>query len=108
MLVPCPYGEYIYLFADILVCLEPFGEVRLENTGNSTAPFKNFALLTGSIFFLLLVLKNCLHYVNGISPREINPPIKIIVCFSLNKNPVQCTLDSTSANKSLSAHLQEK
>jgi len=96
-------GNNFCLLVDILVFLEPFGVVRLENTDNSTAKFKNFTLLTGSVFFLLLALKNCLHYVNGISPREIKILIKIIVCFSLNENPIQCTLDSTSATKSLSA-----
>ena len=101
-------GNSFYLLVDTLVCLEPFGVVRLENTDNSTAKFKNFTLLTGSIFFLLLVLKNCLRYVNGISPREIKTPIKIIVYFSVNENPVQCALGSISATKSLSAHLQEK
>lgn len=86
---PALMGNNFYLPVDILVCLETFGVITLENT-NSSAKFKNFTLFTGSTFFssLLLVLKNCLCYVNAISPTEIKIPIKIIVCFSLNENPI--------------------
>lgn len=90
---PALMGNDFYPLVDILVYLEPFGVVRCENTYNSTAEFKNFTLLTGSIFFLRLVLKHCLRYVNRLSPRGIKILISIIAYFSLNENPVYFRLN---------------
>lgn len=53
-------GNNFYLLVDVLICLEPFGVVRFENTNFKTVNFKNFTPLTWSIFFPSLSVEELL------------------------------------------------